>query len=721
MATVRHDGTTRPLVQPDGLGGHRPEVIIHSGGGGGGGGAVSIADGDDVVEGSLSDAAIVTDAPGTVSGKLRGIVAILANVWDSVNSRLRVAIHDGGNSITVDDGGGSVTVDGAVTVSGTVSVNEPVTVDGTVATTTADGANTALGTTTDPDTATTVIGRLQKIVSLLTAGLSVVISGTPTVNQGTSPWIVGDGGGSLSVDDGGGTITVDGTVATTVADGADTTLGAIADAAVTTNTTGTISGKLRGIVAILANVWDSVDAILRVKVSLPLPTGGNVIGAVDQGTSPWVVGDGGSSLTTDTNDVTATGSLTTAGDTVEIPINGQSAGTVRVSGTFTGTWLLEITINGTNWTAIRSYSLVNDLARDTVPISIPDRLIFGCGGHLKVRVRAATWSSGTGTVELRVSAGATQTALVLNDIDTIQSINAIGSLPAVITDTTSITGNSQEADHTGAGGRSGTGFNITGTWTGTLTFQASVDFFTWFTASAVNLDTGELVTSTTANGNFYMSMAGLTGVRVFSSGWVSGTAVVDSAATLFNSATCMFLPLPAGDHTIGRVKVDQSKNAVPKRYQIALNLPGTTVNTNIGGLRKQSANAVVRIKRLEVVLAHAAAGIGNPITFWRATTVAGGSAITAADVPKKDTNAADATLEVRTGAVTGTKANQAIWRTGGNQVVTTLQAGPQYVWQSADLGDDIVLRGDEGIIIDQSPLAGDADDRYLVNIFWEEE
>lgn len=42
--------------------------------GGGGGGACTIANGADVVEGTLADAAVITDANGTVSGKLRGLV-----------------------------------------------------------------------------------------------------------------------------------------------------------------------------------------------------------------------------------------------------------------------------------------------------------------------------------------------------------------------------------------------------------------------------------------------------------------------------------------------------------------------------------------------------------------------------------------------------------------------------------------------------------------------
>lgn len=62
------------------------------GGAGGGGGAATIANGADVAEGSTTDAAVTTNSAGTVSGKLRGLVTILSNVWDSVNGRLNIAI-----------------------------------------------------------------------------------------------------------------------------------------------------------------------------------------------------------------------------------------------------------------------------------------------------------------------------------------------------------------------------------------------------------------------------------------------------------------------------------------------------------------------------------------------------------------------------------------------------------------------------------------------------
>lgn len=63
-----------------------------------GGGAVSIADGADIVEGSTADAAVITDASGTVSGKLRGLVKIWADIWDPTNHWIKILV--GGSSIT---------------------------------------------------------------------------------------------------------------------------------------------------------------------------------------------------------------------------------------------------------------------------------------------------------------------------------------------------------------------------------------------------------------------------------------------------------------------------------------------------------------------------------------------------------------------------------------------------------------------------------------------
>ena len=53
-------------------------LIKTSAGGGGGGGAVTVADGSDVTEGAIADAAVTPGATGSISAKLRTISAELA-------------------------------------------------------------------------------------------------------------------------------------------------------------------------------------------------------------------------------------------------------------------------------------------------------------------------------------------------------------------------------------------------------------------------------------------------------------------------------------------------------------------------------------------------------------------------------------------------------------------------------------------------------------------
>lgn len=51
----------------------------------------AFSDGADVTQGALADAAVVSDASGSLSAKLRGLVKILASVWDSTRNVLAVA------------------------------------------------------------------------------------------------------------------------------------------------------------------------------------------------------------------------------------------------------------------------------------------------------------------------------------------------------------------------------------------------------------------------------------------------------------------------------------------------------------------------------------------------------------------------------------------------------------------------------------------------------
>lgn len=133
--------------------------------------------------GATADAAVVTDANGTLSAKLRGLVKIFADIWDSTNHWFQVKV-----------------------MNGTAAV--PLRVD--PVNTTAQKVNLCDG------------------------------SGNPISSTAGALNISGGGSGS------GGAVTV--------ADGADVTLGANADAAVYTDAAGTVSGKLRGLVRLVASV-----------------------------------------------------------------------------------------------------------------------------------------------------------------------------------------------------------------------------------------------------------------------------------------------------------------------------------------------------------------------------------------------------------------------------------------------------------------------------------
>lgn len=83
-------------------------VVLDSNGddisGGGGGGGTTIADGADVTQGAIADAAVITDAAGTVSAKLRGTVKLLADILtDLSNGDQKTQLTDGTNNVSVSD------------------------------------------------------------------------------------------------------------------------------------------------------------------------------------------------------------------------------------------------------------------------------------------------------------------------------------------------------------------------------------------------------------------------------------------------------------------------------------------------------------------------------------------------------------------------------------------------------------------------------------------
>lgn len=174
----------------------------------------------------------------------------------------------------------------------------------------------------------------------------------------------------------------------------------------------------------------------------------------------------------------------------------------------------------------------------------------------------------------------------------------------------------------------------------------------------------------------------------------------------------------------GLVADDWRRNSPPKRYIISVILTpaNATAGTNLMGLRKLNANADVYIIRIKAHVFQAAAGVAATLGWRRATTVAAGTLIAAADVPKMDTAAGNATLEVRTGAVTGTEAAQyIITHPAHTTAVPAAGQGTTFIdeWNANDRAGSIRLTGDEGLILEQV-TASDVDNRFYITIEWEE-
>lgn len=100
---------------------------------------------------------------------------------------------------------------------------------------------------------------------------------------------------------------------------------------------------------------------------------------------------------------------------------------------------------------------------------------------------------------------------------------------------------------------------ITGTWTGTLTFQGSVDGATFSDIHAqLAGGTGALVSTATANGTYLINVAGLAKFRVYATSIGTGTAEIDTHLSIGGGPIQIGMPLPAGTNAIGKLAANSS-------------------------------------------------------------------------------------------------------------------------------------------------------------------
>lgn len=93
---------------------------------------------------------------------------------------------------------------------------------------------------------------------------------------------------------------------------------------------------------------------------------------------------------------TTTGTLATTGDAVTVALVGVPSETLQLTGTWAGTALFEVSIDGTTW---QPALLANLMGGATAPGATSNAIfVVQNVGYAAVRVRAFQWSSGTATV-----------------------------------------------------------------------------------------------------------------------------------------------------------------------------------------------------------------------------------------------------------------------------------------------------------------------------------
>ena len=132
-------------------------------------------------------------------------------------------------------------------------------------------------------------------------------------------------------------------------------------------------------------------------------------------------------------------------------------------------------------------------------------------------------------------------------------------------------------------------FDVSGTWTGTLTFEGSANGGPFNSILVTNTATGAKVTTTTANGTFSVPNGGFVTVRARATGAVTGTATV-SATRGFATANIALPNFPA-TFTTGDLLEATTPSTVAGLADIAVG--SVLVSGGVGVVPAYSANPAV--------------------------------------------------------------------------------------------------------------------------------
>lgn len=167
------------------------------------------------------------------------------------------------------------------------------------------------------------------------------------------------------------------------------------------------------------------------------------------------------------------------------------------------------------------------------------------------------------------------------------------AIPTTIAGNTTATGiidaNSEFVSIAVPSGGGSIGIQITGTWSGQIDFQATIDGTNWV---AVNTSDGSSTINATAfNGIFVTAGGGFATVRAISTSWASGSATITMGGSVGTGPVLLSAPLPQGANLLGKVGIDQTTPGTTNAVQANA---GTNLNTSALALETTQAAQLSR-------------------------------------------------------------------------------------------------------------------------------
>lgn len=281
---------------------------------------------------------------------------------------------------------------------------------------------------------------------------------------------------------------------------------------------------------------------------------------------------------------------------------------IQLSGTWGGTLQFESSTNGT------AYSVVGLVNQDTraFATTATSNAVFGFSnpGFINFRVTAPSWSSGTAQITMlpgseRMSVGAPQALTILANggVAIFDPINPVAHVGSVI--------------------------QLTGTWAGTVQFEATSNGSSWSTVAGMSLSTGVSSTTTAVNDAFRVIDYGYLQIRARATAWTSGVA---SAVFAGNSVNVFPSPVsnniaPTTGVTDATYVLESPNASLINAFSLSTLASGLLVNTVFAGTGVPSAypgsacgasQFVSSVSAFGVVTCSTPAGTGAPIDaqYW---------------------------------------------------------------------------------------------------------